>query len=1156
MVLLDVVYNHFGPDGNYLHAYAPQFFTAATHAVGRRPSTSTGDRAPGARLLRAQRAVLARGVPVRRAAPRRRPRDRRRLSAPTSWTSWRARAPRRAGAQPRTCTSCSRTTPTRRATWRATRRRRPLCAAAQWNDDAHHALHVLAHRRNRRLLRATTQASPTRHLGRSLAEGFAYQGEPSTHRGGERARQPERARCRRPRSSTSCRPTTRSATARSASASARSPTAPALRAPRSRACCSRRRSRMLFMGEEFARAHAVPVFLRLRTASSPRGRATAGGASSRNFARFADPRAATAFRDPTTRRRSRARSSTGQLDRARRTRAGSRSTARLLALRRKGIAPRLAGMRPGGHSRSSAEARRGRLERSATACSGSRRTSRRPTSANRLRASRCRATGRLRWTREPCRPERRRDARAADGCRHRSRARRRMRDAPVAGGRAPSGERRDWRERAADPAAIPRATYRLSSIASSRSPTRRALVPYLARARHQPRLLLAATARARRAARTATTSSTTTRSTPSSAAARISTGFVATAARARHGPASSTSCPITWGSWARTTPGGSTCSRTAQASSYAGFFDIDWRAARRDARGQACSCRCWATTTVSLLERGELQLAFERRAALRVFYFEHRFPSIRRATGYWSARSRRSRPPGAAASSRVWRARSALPPRSETAPTSAPPRNRDKTAHKRRLAAAGRASIRRRGRRRSARRDRRQRRVAPELRALHELLEAQAYRLAYWRVASDEINYRRFFDINDLAALRMEDEAVFEATHRLVLELPADGQGRRPAHRPSRRAVRSGRLFRAAAGALRRGVADLPPRPAAAPRPLYLLAEKIIAGHERMPRELGRARHHRLPLRERRERPLRRHAREAAVRPRLPRVHRADARMSTRSPATAKRLIMRTALAGELHVLANRARAHRAGRPAHARFHAELAAAGARRGGRGFPGLSHLRLPTTRGSRRGPAPHRAGRSARARRRSRRRRRDDLRFRALGCCSANRRRRARDARAAGARVRDASSSSSRAPVTAKGVEDTAFYRYHRLAVAERGGRRSGLFGLTVGGVPRREPRPRAALAAHDARHLHPRHQARRGRARAHRRAVGDAGRVAAGAPALEPDEPRIASAGRRRGSAVAQRRVPALPDAGRHLARPDLDEAGARRRIASASRPTC
>ena len=55
--------------------------------------------------------------------------------------------------------------------------------------------------------------------------------------------------------------------------------------------------------------------------------------------------------------------------------------------------------------------------------------------------------------------------------------------------------------------------------------------------------------------------------------------------------------------------------------------------------------------------------------------------------------------------------------------------------------------------------------------ALHRLLEKQHYRLAFWRVASDEINYRRFFEITDLAALRAEDRAVFEATHALVARL-------------------------------------------------------------------------------------------------------------------------------------------------------------------------------------------------------------------------------------------------------------------------------------------------------------------------------------------------------------------------------------------------
>jgi (1->4)-alpha-D-glucan 1-alpha-D-glucosylmutase len=59
---------------------------------------------------------------------------------------------------------------------------------------------------------------------------------------------------------------------------------------------------------------------------------------------------------------------------------------------------------------------------------------------------------------------------------------------------------------------------------------------------------------------------------------------------------------------------------------------------------------------------------------------------------------------------------------------------------------------------------------------LDRILSQQPYYLAYWRVASDEINYRRFFDINDMAAIRIEDPAVFAATHRLTLRLLAAGK--------------------------------------------------------------------------------------------------------------------------------------------------------------------------------------------------------------------------------------------------------------------------------------------------------------------------------------------------------------------------------------------
>ena len=105
---------------------------------------------------------------------------------------------------------------------------------------------------------------------------------------------------------------------------------------------------------------------------------------------------------------------------------------------------------------------------------------------------------------------------------------------------------------------------------------------------------------------------------------------------------------------------------------------------------------------------------------------------------------------------------------------------------------------------------------------LHELLELQAYRLAYWRVAGHEINYRRFFDVNELAAIRMERKDVFDATHARLAQLLADGvvQGVRVDH-PDGLSDPETYFER---------LANL----AGMHRP-YLLAEKILASGERLP---------------------------------------------------------------------------------------------------------------------------------------------------------------------------------------------------------------------------------------------------------------------------------------------------------------------------------
>lgn len=66
-------------------------------------------------------------------------------------------------------------------------------------------------------------------------------------------------------------------------------------------------------------------------------------------------------------------------------------------------------------------------------------------------------------------------------------------------------------------------------------------------------------------------------------------------------------------------------------------------------------------------------------------------------------------------------------------------------------------------------------RTEPGRQHLHQLLEKQNYHLAWWKIANDTINWRRFFDINELAALRPEDDEVFEATHQKIFQLYANG---------------------------------------------------------------------------------------------------------------------------------------------------------------------------------------------------------------------------------------------------------------------------------------------------------------------------------------------------------------------------------------------
>ena len=141
--------------------------------------------------------------------------------------------------------------------------------------------------------------------------------------------------------------------------------------------------------------------------------------------------------------------------------------------------------------------------------------------------------------------------------------------------------------------------------------------------------------------------------------------------------------------------------------------------------------------------------------------------------------------------------------------------------------------------------------------ALDRILSAQTYRLADWRVAGDEVNYRRFFDVSHLAGIRMERPTVFDATHQLVLRLVGEGKvtGLRIDHPDGLYAP--GEYFRRLQeGALvvtaRRLVPEIAANEAEAlvalyrtrageragaqeARPLWIAAEKILASGEPLP---------------------------------------------------------------------------------------------------------------------------------------------------------------------------------------------------------------------------------------------------------------------------------------------------------------------------------
>ncbi len=292
-----------------------------------------------------------------------------------------------------------------------------------------------------------------------------------------------------------------------------------------------------------------------------------------------------------------------------------------------------------------------------------------------------------------------------------------------------------------------------------------------------------------------------------------------------------------------------------QESPHADWFDIDWEPAEPSLYGKIL-LPVLGDHYGAILERGELTLRFDAGAGgFIVRYYEHAFPIRPHDYGEILRRGMSVERAEDGVLALVVATADSLRATLGAAPPAGAMADRHKTGAvlKRRLAelmatsaearavvaAAEAAFAGEPGR-------------AASFDDLDSLIERQSYRPAFWRVAAHEINYRRFFEINDLAALRMEHNALFDTAHRLLFDLVAEGrvQGIRLDHvdglwDPD---MYFRRLQAEARGALSRGIetgavqpypgaeAGIPlgTSPFGPDQAMHVVVEKILAPHERL----------------------------------------------------------------------------------------------------------------------------------------------------------------------------------------------------------------------------------------------------------------------------------------------------------------------------------
>ena len=275
------------------------------------------------------------------------------------------------------------------------------------------------------------------------------------------------------------------------------------------------------------------------------------------------------------------------------------------------------------------------------------------------------------------------------------------------------------------------------------------------------------------------------------------------------------------------------------ASPFAPFFDIDWTPLEPALHGKVL-LPFLGDHYGAVLERGELQLKFDaERGSFSVWYWSHRFPVAVRNYPRLLKAARDllvdegvaldaliaafaglgSAPKSVQRQATVHREAEEL--RAQLAATVA--------AHAGIGSAIQQAVLRING----------TPGIPDSFHDLHRLLEEQHYRVAFWRVAADEINYRRFFDINDLAGLRIDRTELFELAHQLVFRLIGEGklQGIRLDHidglyDPVEYCERL--QDRAAYLTLNVGASALDPPGVRLKQPFYVVVEKILAHHENL----------------------------------------------------------------------------------------------------------------------------------------------------------------------------------------------------------------------------------------------------------------------------------------------------------------------------------